>query len=419
MTAEARSGQWAIHGRRATHPWARKMSVMQNSTMWKNFSVSIGSLTFAMMSALYSSSASRDGRVLSSAIAAFIALGIAVWVGIKFVPRLAAGVDWKWLPFFTHYHVTREGWMYFAAVTVVIFAAVNTANNLLYMVLSALLAVLLLSGFLSALNFRFLRMGARIPSHCFAREPFPISIQVHNEKYVFPTFSLHLEPAADSAFRFSTFYVPAVRRRRNTSEIGQAMLSKRGRYVLREVKVSSRYPFGFFLKDLNYAVEAECTCYPEIIPQDQMDLSVIDIQGSNQRFERGLGLDLYMIRDYLPSDSARHVHWKASAKTSILKTREYAAEESRRVVLAFDRFGHPGDIEKFEQLVSYAASLAYHFVHSGIEVALVSDDWHSVHGNSQAALDSILQYLALVTMSAAAQSPVAHGAGAVKLSLRR
>ena len=30
--------------------------------------------------------------------------------------------------------------MYFAAVTVVVFAAINTANNLLYMVLSALLA---------------------------------------------------------------------------------------------------------------------------------------------------------------------------------------------------------------------------------------------------------------------------------------
>src|SRR5207237_10730688 len=136
----------------------------------------------------------------------------------------------------------------------------------------------------------------------------------------------------------------------------------------------------FFVKDLDYAVDAGCICYPEIIPQEQMNLSVTDIQGSNQRFDRGLGHDLYMIRDYLPSDSARHVHWKASAKTSILKTREYAAEDSRRIVLGFDRFGHPGDVEKFEQLVSYSASLAYHFINDGIEVALVSDDWNSEQG---------------------------------------
>jgi len=142
--------------------------------MWKSFTSSIGLLTIAMMAALYSSNASRDGRILGSAVSAFFALAIAVWVAFRFVPRLARGVDWNWLPFLTHYQVTREGWLYFGAIMVVVFAAVNTANNLLYMVLSALLAVLLLSGFLSALNFRFLKMTARVPSHCFAGEPFTI-----------------------------------------------------------------------------------------------------------------------------------------------------------------------------------------------------------------------------------------------------
>ena len=387
--------------------------------MWKNFSASIGLLTIAMMSALYSSGATRDGRVFASAISAFLALGIAVWVALRFVPRLAAGVDWQWLPFLTHYRVTREGWLYFSAVIVVVFAAVNTANNLLYMVLSALLAVLLLSGFLSALNFRFLKMSVRIPSHCFAREGFPISIRVHNQKRFFPSFSLHLQPCDESPFRFSSFYVPVVRRLKHTSDAGQALLERRGRYVLNKVTASSRYPFGFFLKDLDYPVDAECICYPEIIPQEQLDLSIIDIQGSNQRFEHGFGHDLYMIRDYLPSDSARHVHWKASAKTSILKTREYAAEESRRVILAFDRFGYPGDSERFEQLVSYTASLAYHFIHGGMEVTLVSDDWESAQGNSPAVLEGILLYLALVKASSAAEQP-APGAvdGAIRLSLR-
>ena len=386
--------------------------------MWKNFMSSIGLLSIAMMSALYSSSAGREGRVAGAGISAFIALAIAIWVGIKFVPRLAAHVDWEWLPFFSHYHVTREGWIYFGAVTVVVFAAINTANNLLYMVLSALLSVLLLSGLLSALNFRFLRLGVRIPSNCFAGEPFPISIQVNNQKRVFPSFSIHFEPPESSPFRFSTFYVPLVRGYRNTSQTGQAMLAKRGRYTMRDVKASSRYPFGFFMKDRTYPVEAECICYPEIIPQDRMNMSVVDLQGSNQRFERGLGHDLYMIRDYIPSDSARHVHWKASAKTSMLKTREYAAEESRRIVLAFDRFGHPGDLEKFERLVSYTASLAYHFINDGIEVSLVSDDWQSIQGNAQTVLESILHYLALVKISSSAALPATAATGVLNLSLR-
>jgi len=30
--------------------------------------------------------------------------------------------------------------------------------------------------------------------------------------------------------------------------------------------------------------------------------------------------------------------------------------------------GHPGDAERFEQFVSYAASLVYHLVNDGVEV---------------------------------------------------
>ena len=82
----------------------------------------------------------------------------------------------------------------------------------------------------------------------------------------------------------------------------------------------------------------------------------------------------------------RHVHWKASAKTATLKTREYAADESRRVVLALDRFGWEDDVERFEQLVSYAASLAYHLINDGVQVAFVSDDWQSGYGSSQSIL---------------------------------
>src|SRR5207249_3813055 len=174
------------------------------------------------------------------------------------------------------------------------------------------------------------------------------------------------------------------------------------RYVMDKVKVVSRYPFGFFEKYRNYPVDAECICYPQIFPHEEIDFSVVDTQGSSQSFERGLGYDLYTIRDYVPSDSVRHVHWKASAKTATLKTREYASDESRRVVLALDRFGWEDDVERFEQLVSYAASLAYHLINDGVQVAFVSDDWQSGYGSSQSVLEGILQYLALVNMTATA-----------------
>jgi uncharacterized protein (DUF58 family) len=387
--------------------------------MWRNFSSSIGLLAIAMLAALYSSSAGRGGRLVPAGIAALIALAIAIWVTIRFVPRLAANVEWDWIPFFSQHKVTREGWIYFGSVIVVVFAAVNTANNLLYMVLSALIAVILLSGFLSGINFRFLRMEARPPAQCFAGQPFPISFLVENEKRIFPSFSLHIAPYDDNPFRFTSFYTAAVRAEQHALQAGEAMLDRRGRYVMEKVKVISRYPFGFFEKYRNYRVDAECVCYPEIIPQEAIDFSVLDTQGASQRFERGLGCDLYTIRDYLPSDTARNVHWKASAKTATLKTREYAAEESRRVLLALDRFGREDDSERFEALVSYAASIAYHLIRDGVEVAFASDDWETGYGSSQSVLEAILHYLALVKMTPTAYPPTKYaGDGAVVFSLR-
>src|SRR5205814_5778466 len=105
---------------------------------------------------LYSASASGDGRGPAAGISAIIALAVALWVGIRFVPHLAKGVNWTWIPELSRFRLTKDGWIFLSTIVIVVFAAVNTSNNLLYMVLSVLLAVMLLSGLLLELNFRFL-----------------------------------------------------------------------------------------------------------------------------------------------------------------------------------------------------------------------------------------------------------------------
>ncbi len=390
----------------------------EHRQMARNFAKSMFMLGIALVAALYSNSSARDGRIIPSAIGALIAMAIAVWVGFRFVPRLAAGVDWDWLPFFTEYRLTSEGWIYIAATTVVTSAAINTSNNLLYMVLSALLAVMLLSGFLSGLNFRFLSITAKFPDYCFARQPFQVAISVKNPKRMFATFSLKVEPVEESHLQFPSFYIPLIRTRDQDTRMVEAELPERGQCDVKEIYVQSRYPFGFLRKGRPLAVEASCLVFPKIIPQDRMDVALYDILGKSERFERGHGMDLYLIRDYETSDNARHLDWKASAKTSALKTREFAAEESRQVVLAFDRCGRAGEEDRFESLVSYAASFALHLVRDDVEVALISDDWRSSSGHSESLLQSILTYLALVEMSDSAVLPASNANQTVVLSLR-
>jgi len=381
--------------------------------MWKRFLQSMGLLAVAMVAALYSTGTSREGNLTETLLAAAVSLAIAAWVGIRFVPRLAREVEWKWMPALDQYRLTREGAIFLVVLVVVLAAAVNTSNNLLYMVLSALLAVLLLSGILSAINLKSLELELLLPSRTFAGETLPISVRVRNHRRLLPTFSVQTEPPGNG------LYFALIQPRESVLHAGEVTFGRRGRYTYDRLRAASRFPFGFLVKARHYPVDAECVCYPEILEQEELDVSIQDILGTNDREERGLGSDLYTIRDYVPSDSARHVHWKATAKTSILKTREFATDESDHTVLVFDRYGNPGDEGQFERLVSRAASLAFHLIQSGATVTLSSDEWNSSLEGSESTLDAILNYLALVEMSAAASPPDYDSrSGALLLSLR-
>ena len=380
--------------------------------MWKNFLLSLALLGISLTTALYSSSVSNEGRVGTATAFAVLSLGLALWVGFRFVPRLAKDVNWNWISGMSRYKLTRDGWIFLSAIAIVVLAAINTSNNLLYMVLSVLLSVLL--------NFKFLETDILLPPRCIAGDVFAFSIRIRNLRRVFPMISVRIEPAAGSPLNFESFYFAGINQLAHAKHISESVLPRRGRYTVREVIGTSRFPFGLLSKKHKCDVSGEIVCYPAIVPRDRLNISALDEQGTIQRPERGAGYELHTIRDYVYSDGARHVHWKASAKTASLKTREFAADEGRRVILALDRFGTPEDTEDFEEQVTRAASLAFHCTEDGSEVSFVSDDWQSGPGSPEVVLDSILEYLATVEMSAAASFPdVDPNGGSLLFSLRR
>ena len=80
----------------------------------------------------------------------------------------------------------------------------------------------------------------------------------------------------------------------------------------------------------------EILVYPPVEPTDEFFEILPLITGEFETFARGRGDDLYRIREYMPEDSARHVDWKATAKSGSLKVREFSREDERKVRLVFD-----------------------------------------------------------------------------------
>ncbi len=100
---------------------------------------------------------------------------------------------------------------------------------------------------------------------------------------------------------------------------------------------------------------------------------VRDLEGNATRRLVDADMSFHAIREYVPGDSRRQVHWKSTAKTGRLMVRQY--EESRRsrmaVVLAAATQEYT-DADEYELAVSAAASLGLRAVRDARDIDIVT-----------------------------------------------
>src|SRR5207249_3046342 len=136
------------------------------------------------------------------------------------------------------------------------------------------------------------------------------------------------------------------------------------------------FPFAFLRKTRRVALAREIVVYPSVEPPDEFFHVLPLITGEFESFTRGRGSDLYRIREYFPEDSARHVDWKATAKSGSLKVREFAREDERRLRLVFDNPA-PGALapHAYERMVSLTASLAWRLTQEHVFLSFISQEY--------------------------------------------
>jgi uncharacterized protein (DUF58 family) len=345
---------------------------------------------------------------------------MAAFVGLVTVPYLARRVAIERLRQTFHYEVTKAGVIYVLVTLVIGIAALNTGNNLLYIVVAAMLAAILVSGVVSALVLRGLELQVRLPEHVFAGRPVVGRIALRNSRRFLPSFSIRVVPARrekekgkkprkqwqwePATFAFppnrapenqwvslrdwrvrrvevtppapgifeGMIYFPYLPPKADLTADLELCFERRGRYQESSFGVATRFPFAFLTKTRDVALEREILVYPPIEPPDELFEILPLVRGEWESFVQGRGSDLYRIREYLPEDSARHVDWKATAKSGSLKVREFSREDERKLCIVFDNPA-AGLISgpAYERAVNLAASLAWHFSSQEAEVSFV------------------------------------------------
>jgi uncharacterized protein (DUF58 family) len=94
---------------------------------------------------------------------------------------------------------TRDGWWCLLVSVGLGVAAINTGNNLLYLLVSALLALIVVSGILSEQSMRGLDLTGVAPDEIYAGQPALLGATIANRKGWFTSYSLTVELLAAEA----------------------------------------------------------------------------------------------------------------------------------------------------------------------------------------------------------------------------
>ena len=375
------------------------------------FLLSITALTAALLLALYSGAAAELGQLGLASTSALAALVIAGWVAVTLVPVLAKRTPLRWIGYKMEYRISREGWIYLAGIILVALAALNTGNNLLFLILSSLVAIVLMSGILSSITLSGIEMRLLLPEHIFTGQPVRAVVELENAKLTLPSFSLRVEAArtkgsSAAAMLETPVYFPYLPKNDRVQQVVPMLFPRRGVYRQEAFRIVTRFPFGFLQKARHLNLKTEALVYPSVEPTEEYLDILPGLQGALESLVKGRGQDLYALRDYLPTDSARHVHWKASARLGSLMVREFTREDESRILLVLDPHlsaaessglasGVATTNDRFERAVTICASLAWHFYERNFSLQFRSAGVETALAHADQIIFAILRHLAL------------------------
>lgn len=211
-----------------------------------------------------------------------------------------------------HVRPTRAGGAYLVLVLGVLVGAVNTGNNLLYLVLSAMLALLVLSNLLAELNLRGLRVVRVLPDELFAGRAGEGGFLLRNDRRALAAWSVHVEELDGGGAHGLAMTLPPGESLRLPA---RWTLPSRGRQRLGRLRLWSEMPFGLVRRWIDLPMDEEVLVYPTPgegrggLPGAGPGVSREDPRRSGQEG------DFHALRPYEPGDPLRDLHWRTTART--------------------------------------------------------------------------------------------------------
>lgn len=328
--------------------------------------------------------------------------------------------------------VTRSGKFFLLLTLAVGFGAINTGQNLLFLVLGATLSLIIASGILSEGVLRNLRVRRRLPRRLTAEQPATAAVRIINDG-AWPALSIEAseqnpqsvagprrgdtfgpdqipwwkfwQSADDQSRPLAAAYCMKVASSAEESPATHYEFPTRGRWRLPGLQLKTRFPFGLFEKTRQFSAPTEVTVFPRSADASKWVGRLDARWGESAQDRRGRGEEFYGLREYRPGEDQRLIHWKSTARRDEPVVRETEARRDRAVLIVFDNRApdddpSPAIRDRFESGVRHVAGLLRVFERRGWRVHLSTTDGY-VAVDEPGDVDPLLRHLAVTEL----QSP--------------
>src|SRR5687767_4856562 len=145
----------------------------------------------------------------------------------------------RWLRPPRRLRISRSGWFFSTGSVLLGFAAVGTGNNLLFLMLGAMLGFIIISGWLSEQMVRRLTVRRRFP-RAIAGTPLRLGYELRNGNRRLPSYSVEVGEERSAA----RAWLPMIEPGGSATGRADATWPRRGVYPLETITLSTSFPFG-------------------------------------------------------------------------------------------------------------------------------------------------------------------------------
>jgi uncharacterized protein (DUF58 family) len=297
--------------------------------------------------------------------------------------------------------LTREGKVFVFIVFGVGFAAINTGNNLLHLLLGMLLALIMVSAVMSEQSLRRLTVVRRLPTRAQVGRPHLVEVEVYNHKRRIPSYAIEIEDLRAGQPADKRCFFLKISPRSAQVAAYRRTPARRGRDHHVGFRVATRFPFGLIEKWREIAADGDLIIYPAVDPVNLPPDTPGHHVGDDNVLGRGWGDEIIGVRPMREGDDPRDIYWPKSTVPGQLALRDRARESRRHVTYAVDNY-HPGKspnddfAARFERHIRQVASCAVAHLKRGDAVTLVAASGDQAFADTSLGADPALRFLALL-----------------------